>query len=146
MFLVQDINYNLHRYNLKGEKLWSHNLKKEIIGFCSEVDIYKNGRIQTAFATEDAIHILDVRGKNVNGFPIKVKQPITQPLSVFDYEKTKNYRFLITQNNALVMFNSSGKRVKGFDYDIEKKITSQPKHIRISKRLALYFQPRKNSK
>ena len=22
--LVQDINYNLHRYNLKGEKLWSH--------------------------------------------------------------------------------------------------------------------------
>ena len=137
--LVQDINYNLHRYNLKGEKLWSHNLKKEIIGFCSEVDIYKNGRIQTAFATEDAIHIIDLRGKNVSGFPIKVKQPITQPLSVFDYEKTKNYRFLITQNNALVMFNSSGKRVKGFDYDIEKKITSQPKHIRISRKDYIVF-------
>ena len=68
-----------------------------------------------------------------------MKQPITQPLSVFDYEKTKNYRFLITQNNALVMFNSSGKRVKGFDYDIEKKITSQPQHIRISRKDYIVF-------
>ena len=58
---------------------------------------------------------------------------------MFDYEKTKNYRFLITQNNALVMFNSSGKRVKGFDYDIEKKITSQPKHIRISRKDYIVF-------
>lgn len=137
--LVQDINYNLHRYNLKGDKLWSINFKKEIIGSCSEVDIYKNGRIQTAFATEDAIHIIDLRGKNVSGFPIQVKQPITQPLSVFDYEKTKNYRLLITQNNALVMFNSYGKRVKGFDYDIEKKITSRPQHIRISKKDYIVF-------
>ena len=137
--LVQDINYNLHRYNLKGDKLWSLNLKKEIIGSCSEIDVYKNGRIQTAFATEDAIHVIDLRGKNVSGFPIKVKKPITHPLSVFDYEKTKNYRLLITQNNALVMFNSYGKRVKGFDYNIEKKITSQPQHIRISNKDYIVF-------
>ena len=137
--LIQDINYNLHRYNLKGDKLWSLDLKKEIIGSCSEIDIYKNGRIQTAFTTKDAIHVLDVRGTYVNGFPIKVKQPVTQPLSVFDYENTKNYRLLITQNNALVMFNSSGKRIKGFDYDIEKRITSQPQHIRISKKDYIVF-------
>ena len=137
--LVQDINYNLHRYNLKGNKLWSINLKKEIIGSCSEIDVYKNGRIQTAFATEDAIHVIDLKGKNVSGFPIKVKKPITHPLSVFDYEKTKNYRLLITQNNALVMFNSYGKRVKGFDYNIEKTITSQPQHIRISNKDYIVF-------
>ena len=137
--LVQDINYNLHRYNLKGNKLWSINLKKEIVGSCSEIDVYKNGRIQTAFATEDAIHVIDLKGKNVSGFPIKVKKPITHPLSVFDYEKTKNYRLLITQNNALVMFNSYGKRVKGFDYNIEKSITSQPQHIRISNKDYIVF-------
>lgn len=137
--LIQDINFNLHRFNHKGEKLWSLDLKNELLGNCFEVDIFKNGRIQTAFATSKAIHIIDARGRNVNGFPVKVNQPITQPLSVFDYENTKNYRFLITQKNALVMFNSKGQRVKGFDYDIEKEITSQPKHFRISNKDYIAF-------
>ena len=53
-------------------------------------------------------------------------------LSVFDYDKNRNYRFLICFENDIKMLDSSMKVVKGFSTkNIRSPISSVPKHFRI---------------
>ena len=77
------------------------------------------------------MYVIERDGKNVEGFPLKLKDKITQPLAVFDYDKQRNYRFLITQNTTLLMCDSKGKSVEGFKYVASQRIGNQPKHFRI---------------
>src|SRR5690606_16302335 len=69
---------------------------------------------------------------NVKGFPIKFKDAVTQPLSVFDYDNNHNYRFVIVQGKDVLMYDKTGKTVKGFGFDKAKSdIAQSPKHIRM---------------
>ena len=129
--LVQDIDHNLYLISNKGVILWKKKLKGAILGKVEQVDLYRNGRLQLAFATPNRLYVMDRNGKNVDQFPLIFKDEITQPLAVFDYDKQRNYRFLVTQNKNLLMYDSKGKAVKGFKYKAEKSISSQPKHFRV---------------
>jgi hypothetical protein len=54
------------------------------------------------------------------------------PISIFDYEKNRNYRFLVTNDNIIEMFDSRGKKVSGFKPNtFESSIIKSPAHIRI---------------
>ena len=53
-------------------------------------------------------------------------------LKIFDYEKNRNYRILITGDNQINMYDSNGKIVSGFRPPVFKsKIITSPVHIRI---------------
>ncbi|MDB9874245.1 hypothetical protein OAC97_03205 [Flavobacteriaceae bacterium] len=129
--LVQDIDHNLYLISNKGVILWKKKLKGAVLGKVEQVDLYRNGRLQLAFATPNKLYVIDRNGKNVDQFPLIFKDEITQPLAVFDYDKQRNYRFLITQNKNLLMYDSKGKSVKGFKYKAGQSVSSQPKHFRI---------------
>ena len=56
---------------------------------------------------------------------------VSKPVAVFDYDKKRDYRFLITQNSNLLMYDSDKKLVKGFKYKSSKQnISKQPIHVR----------------
>ena len=129
--LVQDIDHNLYLISNKGVILWKKKLKGAILGKVEQVDLYRNGRLQLVFATPNKLYVIDRNGKNVDQFPLMFKDEITQPLAVFDYDKQRNYRFLITQNKNLLMYDSKGKAVKGFKYKTGQSVSSQPKHFRL---------------
>ena len=129
--VVQDIKNNLYLISNKGKVLWKKQINAPILGEISQIDIYKNGRLQLAFATPNAVFVIDRNGNDVAPFPLKFKDNITQPLSVFDYDKNKNYRLLVTQDNSTLMYDTSGKIVKGYGFKADSKIISQPKHFRI---------------
>ena len=129
--LVQDIENNLYLISNKGVVLWKKRLKGPVLGKIEQVDLYRNGRLQLAFTTPNRLYILDRNGKNVDRFPLELKDKITQPLAVFDYDKQRNYRFLVTQNETILMYDAKGKAVKGFKYKPSESISSQPKHFRI---------------
>jgi len=130
--VVQDINNNLYLISNKGKILWKKQLKSAILGKIEQIDIYKNGRLQLVFVTQNKLYVLDRNGKEVKPFPLKFKDDITQPLAVFDYDKRKKYRFLVTQGKDVLMYDSKGKTVKGFAFKSAKNtIISQPKHLRI---------------
>jgi hypothetical protein len=137
--IVQDIKKTLYLISNSGKILWEKDLKDEILGKIEQVDLYKNGRLQLAFATKKAIYVLDRNGNQVKPFPIKLNDNITQPLSVFDYDGKKDYRFLITQNKELLMLDAKGKTISGFKYKKDNKITSQPKHFRIGSKDYILF-------
>tara|TARA_B110000459_G_scaffold146144_1_gene159257 strand:- start:90 stop:2414 length:2325 start_codon:yes stop_codon:yes gene_type:complete len=128
--LAQDISNNLYLISNKGVVLWKKPLKGAIMDEVEQVDLYKNGRLQLVFSTPNRIYVIDRNGENVGNFPLEFKDKITQPVAVFDYNKKRNYRFLITQSSSLLMYDQNGKSVKGFKYKSSQIIGKQPKHIR----------------
>jgi hypothetical protein len=129
--LVQDIDHNLYLISNMGVILWKKKIKGAILGKVEQVDLYRNGRLQLTFATQNRLYVIDRNGKDVERFPLEFKDDITQPLAVFDYDKQRNYRFLITQKKNLLMYDSKGKSIKGFKYKATQTIGSQPKHFRV---------------
>lgn len=88
-----------------------------------------------AFTTNNEFLILDRNGKEVKPFKINYSGGNLNPLAVFDYEGNKNYRFIVTQNKKVHMYNNEGKTVKGFTYDTaEANILNSPQHFRIGKK------------
>ncbi|WP_010230009.1 hypothetical protein [Gillisia marina] len=143
---VQDESNVLSLLDLNGKVLWKKKLQTKIIGDINQVDLFKNGNLQMAFTTLNRFHVLDRNGKEVKPFPIEFKDDITQPLAVFDYDNTKNYRFVIVQNRELLMYDSKGKNVKGFDFKkASSEITQSPKHIRLKNKDYIVF-PEKSRK
>ena len=139
--VVQDAKNNLYLISKDGKVTWKKKIDQPILGKISQIDIYKNGRLQLVFNTKNKIYVLDRNGNNVKQFPKTFNDPITQPMAVFDYDNNKNYRLLITQDNELLMYDKNGKKVNGFKYKKSSNaITSKPKHFRILNKDLIVFK------
>ncbi len=131
--VAQDISNKLYFISAGGKTLWTKKLDGPILGSINDVDILRNGKKQLVFATKNNVYVLDRTGRNVGEFPIKFRDDITQPLSVFDYDNNRKYRFIITQGNEVFMIDGKGKRVKGFKFKKTKTdIVLPPQHIRMA--------------
>lgn len=137
--VVQDVNNTLYLISNSGKVLWKKRLIGAILGKVEQVDLYRNGRLQLAFATPFRVYVIDRNGNNVSPFPMKFGEQITQPLSVFDYDNNRRYRFLVTQGKDLLMYDRNARFVKGFRYINPNIIKTQPKHIRIGGRDYIVF-------
>ncbi len=130
--VVQDIGNELYYISENGKILWTKNLRSAILGTIQEIDIFNNGNKQMAFATKNAIYVLDRNGKEVKPFPLKFRDDITQPLAVFDYDGNHKYRFVVVQDKEVLMYDKHGKTVKGFGFAKAKNtIVAAPIHIRM---------------
>ena len=132
-FTFQDSENHLYYYSNKGNQYWKKKIPKKIIGDIKQIDIYKNGRLQIIFRTEDRLYVLDRNGNEVKELSFEIDSGENNiPISIFDYEKNRNYRFLVTNDNIIEMFDSRGKKVSGFKPDtFESSIIKSPVHIRI---------------
>ncbi len=131
--VFQDSENYLNYLSNKGSLNWKKSLSGEIVGNIKQVDIYKNGRKQMVFRTEEHFYLLDRNGNEVKqlSFPIN-SSLLNNPISIFDYEKNRNYRFLITEDNLIKMYDSNGKIVSGFKPPLfDSNIINSPVHIRI---------------
>ena len=135
-FAYQDSENYLYLYSNKGDLFWKKKLSSQIIGEIQQVDLYKNGRLQMAFRTSDKFFIIDRNGSVVKPFEIAIKKSnYVNAISIFDYENDKNYRFLISQDNFMKMYDSKGKDVSGFNPEkLNSEILKPPVHIRIKGR------------
>ena len=137
--VAQDIKNQLYLISKQGVVRWKKKISAPILGGVKQIDLFKNGRLQMVFNTENRLYILDRFGRDVGPFPLKFKDEISQPLAVFDYDKNRNYRFLVTQGSDLLMYNGKGKQVKGFSYNSKSKIKTSPKHIRFKSKDYIVF-------
>ena len=138
--VVQDENHRLYFIAPSGKTIWFRDLNEPILGEVQEVDILRNGKKQLAFTTTSKWYIIDRNGRDVSLFPKSFKDPITQPLAIFDYDNNRKYRFVIIQTRSVLMSDAQGKRVKGFSFDKAPAVVSHPpKHIRIGTKDYLLF-------
>ncbi len=129
--ITQDKSNNLYLVSEDGNIIWRKKIEDQVIGKVHQVDLYKNGRLQYAFVTNKSFMIIDKNGNLVKKVKHKNNNKVIG-LSVFDYDKNRNYRFLICFENDIKMLDSSMKIVKGFSTkNIRSPISSIPKHFRI---------------
>ncbi len=138
--VVQDIDNFLYLISTKGKVLWKKQLEGKIQGKIHQVDLFKNGKLQLAFTTDNQFLIIDRNGKEVTPFEMRYEGGNLNPLAVFDYEKTKDYRFVVTQGSKVFMYNNKGAIVSGFTYtQAEAAIVHTPQHFRVGKKDFLVF-------
>ena len=139
--VVQDIDNVLYLISTKGKVLWKKQLDGPVQGEIQQIDIYKNGKLQLAFTTNNQFLILDRNGKEVPPFTKTFEGGNVNELAVFDYENDKDYRFVVTQNKKVFMYNNKGAIVSGFKYtDAEDIVLNAPQYFRIGNKDYLVFQ------
>ena len=138
--VIQDKLHHLYLISNEGKIRWKKKLDGPIIGLVSQVDLYKNGRLQLAFNTEKKLYIVDLKSNDVSPFPIAFDTDAKLSLAVFDYDKIKNYRFVVCGDQKVFMYNSSGNLVEGFTYKKSKDtLTNHPVHFRVAGKDYLVF-------
>ncbi|TAJ15248.1 hypothetical protein DMA11_02255 [Marinilabiliaceae bacterium JC017] len=130
--LIQDANFNLYLINNKGRILWKKPLDGPILSDFTQIDFYKNKKLQCIFNTKSKIYLLDRNGNSVDNYPIKLPTQATNALYVADYDKNRNYRiFIACNNNKVYLFDKKGNRLTGWTFNkTEGKVTQPIKHFR----------------
>ena len=72
-----------------GAAVWSMTLASSLLeGGAVEVDVYANGKYQAMFCEPSALHMVDVKGREVSGFPIRPAKGEWTAWALVDYENT----------------------------------------------------------
>jgi len=131
--LIQDSLNDISLISMEGKVLWKVPVGEQITSEIQQIDFYNNGKLQYIFATRDAIHIIDRLGNYVPTYPIYLKGKDIQHLSVVDYDRSKKYRFLISERSGkLWMYDKSGNNLEGWNpRDAGGALLGPPMHHRI---------------
>jgi hypothetical protein len=111
---VQDAGYTVYHIHPSGKILWKASLDGPILGPPAAIDRYKNLKYQYVFNTTGQLYGFDRNGGKLDGFPIAFSKAATAGLSVFDYDKNRNYRILVPVGKEILNFSAEGKEVKGW--------------------------------
>ncbi|PWH85437.1 hypothetical protein [Brumimicrobium oceani] len=90
-----------------GKTIWKGDLKAPIKGEVQVIDVFDNKKHQFLIRTDKQIHLLDLNGNTVGGFPYQSEHLLTSNISDFVWNGTK--RFLIgNEKGEIIMLNSAG--------------------------------------
>ncbi len=115
---IQDDANKIYLISNTGKILWTKQLPEKIMSDIIQIDVYKNDKLQLLFNTRSNIYLYDRNGNEMKGFPLKLKSPATNAVSVVDYENNKDYRlFIATANKRIVCYKANGEQVTAFGFD-----------------------------
>jgi len=116
----------------EGNIDWKVNIGEKVISDVHTVDFYKNGKIQYLFNTANRIYLIDLLGRDVEGYPVELRKKATNGLAVFDYDNDRDYRILLAlDDNRLYNFDITGKIVDGWKNPLAKAMVSTSvQHLR----------------
>ncbi len=131
--LVQDSEDNLMLVSNELKVLWKKKIGDGIKGEITQIDYYKNRKLQYFFVTDNYLHLVDRLGNYVKGFPKKVDTGVTAFSLVIDYDNSKNYRFVIGNTlGKLFMYNKEGEGLPGWQPNERgKKLIRSLQHFKI---------------
>lgn len=114
--LVLDKANTIHLIDQSGNIKWNKSIKENVLGEIKQIDLLNNGKYQFVFNTKNTLHVVDILGKDVSGFPVQLFQNATSGVSVIDYVDNHDYRFFISTNSGIMCYDELGKRVQGFKF------------------------------
>lgn len=131
--LLQDSSLAVYLLSNEGKILWSKKLDSPIAGKVKQVDFFSNGKLQYFISTKKQLYIIDRLGNDVNPFPSKSFSNEIQFNSVIDYDKSRKYRFLVSDRaGKLWMFDKDLVNLEGWKpKDLEDGLAASMNHHRI---------------
>lgn len=133
-FLLQDEYYRANLITQEGDLVFTEQLDRPIISKVSQIDYYKNGKLQMVFATEQSIYGIDRLGNLLPDFPFSLPNGATiSHLNVIDYDNTRDYRFFVASNTGeLYLFDKYGEIMEGWSPKITSgSLATNPAYHRI---------------
>lgn len=129
---IQDENNQIYLISNSGKILWKKSIDGSIIGNVHQVDMLKNNKLQMAFVTENKLYIVDRNGNNLKNYPKTLSKKAIVGLSVFDYDKNKNYRFMIPTAEAdVLLLNMQGEVPSDWNFTSTADITTPLQYFNI---------------
>ncbi len=125
--IVFDRRGSMYLINPDGQILWKKKIDNVPISDVSQIDYYKNGKIQYLFNTADYIYLIDKKGRNVTGYPKKLHSKATNGIVVFDYLNNRDYRLLLAQTDKRIYnYSIKGQEIKGWKLPRTQNIVIEP--------------------
>lgn len=109
----------------KGNKKWVKDINSKIIGEPEIIDLFGNDKKQLLISTEKQIHLFDVNGDEVNGFPIQMNENRCVQQSAFYRWKGSGYFMIPIENGKLIQFDTKGREINVFQSKL-KSIELKP--------------------
>ena len=83
-----------------------------------EVDLYRNGKYQTAYAQPSSgLHLVDVLGREATGFPLRSGNSRVTAWWVADYDRDQQFRFLVAfEDGSLKNWRDEGQPTPGWNF------------------------------
>ncbi|MCK5691219.1 MAG: hypothetical protein KAI08_00180 [Bacteroidales bacterium] len=131
---VQDLANRVYLINGTGRILWKQAVDGPILGGVHQVDFYKNGKLQYLFNTAKKIHLIDRNGNYVERYPISFRSDATNPLALFDYDKSRDYRmFVAAEDRKIYLYDIEGNMITGWKFGkTESMVTGEIQHFRLN--------------
>jgi hypothetical protein len=129
----QDNTKQLYLINSTGNLVWKKKINEAVLSDFYTVDLFKNGKYQLLFNTENYLHLIDRNGNYVQGYPVKLPAKVTSNITLFDYENNKDYRvFLACADKRIYNFTLYGLKTEGFvPVKTEAVVTLPIKHVSV---------------
>jgi hypothetical protein len=132
--IVQDEKNILYLLSNSGREVWRLQLDEQIKSKIYQIDLYKNGKFQYMFSTENKLHVIDRLGNYIEKFPVTLRSASTAPMALFDYENNKSYRILIPcADKKVYLYDANGSLVKGWEFgETEHEVKIEPAYYNLA--------------
>lgn len=94
-----------------GAKKWDLQIEGEIIAKGELIDLFANGKQQLLIATEKKIHLLDINGNEVSGFPIDLEEDKCVLAPVFYRWQGSGFFVVPLANGKLMQYDTGGREL-----------------------------------
>lgn len=115
LIFAQDAGRQLYLISRSGRVLWKKPFTELINSEVQAIDLRNDGDVQLAFSTRTGIHLLNVDGEEMPGYPIRLLVPATNGVKVVDFFKSHDYSYFIAcENGKAYGFNEDGLPLEGW--------------------------------
>ncbi|KAA3439392.1 hypothetical protein [Rufibacter hautae] len=121
----------------RGRRNWSDTLNSRIMGPVLQLPYGQDKRLKYFFATSNSLHCIDKSGKEEENFPFILGDSLRlQRLTVFDYDKTGDYRLAADDNlGNLFILDMQGNLQSGWNpMRLDGRLAAPPQHVKVNGR------------
>jgi len=133
---LQDSENSIYLINSSGRILWKIPCSGKINSDIFQIDYYKNGKLQYVFSTEDNIHLIDRNGNKVEKYPLALRASTRTGLSLFDYDRNRDYRIVVpTNDKKIYVYDIEGRLISGWEFNkTDDEVYHPMQHFRVQER------------
>ncbi len=132
-YLEQLPNNSLRLLDENKKGIWTIPFDGKLCGNVSNIDLFKNGKMQMLFASGSKLYLLDRLGRWVSYFPVDLKKEITLGPVVFDFSSNREYSVMcLHSDNTIGMYDVKGKVIPNWTFiTTEERIRSFPELLKV---------------
>lgn len=91
------------------KRRWQLTIDGKLINEPEFIDLQENGKTQILFNTASTIYLVDMNGKNLDGFPVKLNNEATNSVTYYRWKNTGNF-LVVDDKNQLIQFDQKGRQ------------------------------------